>query len=199
MNFKPKFKAKPIHQVFQEGFPIDQFDVEPLYTPQLKTAYGLIALAINQICGSEARLFSSISAGLSKLKNHDRSFGSFKNTFKYLQDSRHRYTNNGVEHINHGLTYWHIAIVVVLTSFHFEKLLKEGKQKTIDLSDQKVLQAMELDTSVLLVNFLATKLFEPYMKELHSILNSGLYSIDDFFKFSQSQINECEKLKAQTL
>lgn len=170
-----------IAQMFQKNMPIENYDVEPVYVPNLQSVIGLLKMAGNAIPSNNEGWFIGLHKGL--FDKSPKTRHEFLNMLSFLRESL---TTHG-----HRYTFWHSAGFILLTSYLYALCLSQKKHQSVNLADEKTLKAMEWDACVLIINHLSNRIYQEPLKSLHQIVSADTFDISVFFEFFKRQINLC--------
>lgn len=170
-----------IAQLFQKHMNIANYDVEPIYVPNLQSIIGLLKIATIAVPTDKDGWFASMHKGL--FTKSPKTRDAFLDMLSFLQES--------LTTRSHRYTFWHSAALVLLTSYLYALCLNQNKHQSINLADEKTLKAMEWDACVLIINHLSNRIYQTPLTSLHQIVSLDMFDISVFFEFFKRQINLC--------
>ena len=120
-------------------------DIAPVYLPNQKEIRGLSQISLDIL----VREFEEWKQQ-GKLKKWVKTQVIFKKTLEDI--------NEDIE--KHGYwSFWHYALLCIITSFAYIELIKKGKHKTIELNKQSTWYSPNWEVAVLSINFVAGQLY----------------------------------------
>lgn len=150
---------RTLSALIEKEIKIEEFDVVPQYFPHSKNLIELSHISIDIIIRDFDIMMESGCIKKLKLK---KTIPIFRSALLKVKKDLNQ---------NGRWSFWHFALLMIITSINYAYLGKQGKFKTIDLNKQETWDNPNFEVAVIAINIVAQKLYPSAMAKLVEIAN----------------------------